>query len=62
MLYQYQDAKPQISDNAFIAPTAVVLGQVTVGAGSSIVTHIPILWSATYVNDNLGISYICFIT
>ena len=36
MLYQYQDAKPQISDNAFIAPTAVVLGQVTVGAGSSI--------------------------
>lgn len=36
MLIEYQGKKPQIGDDVFIAPTAVLIGDVHVGAGASI--------------------------
>lgn len=36
MIYPYQDWHPQIDPAAFIAPTAVIIGQVSVGRASSI--------------------------
>lgn len=36
MLYRYKDKEPEIGENVFIAPDAVVLGDVTIGKNSSI--------------------------
>ncbi len=36
MLYKYNNIIPDIDSTAYVAPTATVLGDVTVGAGSSI--------------------------
>jgi carbonic anhydrase/acetyltransferase-like protein (isoleucine patch superfamily) len=36
MILDYQGQHPQIGNNVFIAPTAVVIGQVTIGDNSSI--------------------------
>ena len=36
MLYQYMNLKPTVSDNAYIAPTAVIIGDVQVGPGASV--------------------------
>lgn len=36
MILDYQGQHPQIGDNVFIAPTAVVIGRVTIGDNSSI--------------------------
>ncbi len=36
MLIEYQGRRPQIADNVFIAPTAVLIGDVRVAAGANI--------------------------
>ncbi len=35
-IYNFMDKKPQIADDVFIAETAVIIGDVTIGSGSSI--------------------------
>lgn len=39
MIYPFNDFQPVIHKDAFIAPTAVLIGQVTVGEGASIWFH-----------------------
>jgi hypothetical protein len=36
MLIEFEGKRPRVADNVFIAPTAVLIGDVTVEAGSSI--------------------------
>ena len=36
MIIEYKGHKPKISPKAFIAPTAVIIGDVTIGDGASI--------------------------
>jgi carbonic anhydrase/acetyltransferase-like protein (isoleucine patch superfamily) len=36
LLIEYHGKRPQVADDAFLAPTAVLIGDVTVGAGASI--------------------------
>lgn len=36
MIYTYKDFKPDIDDSAFIAPGAVVIGNITIGRNSSL--------------------------
>ena len=35
-LIEYEGKTPQVADDAFLAPTAVLIGDVTVGAGASV--------------------------
>ena len=35
-IVEFQGKKPQISEGAFVAPTAIIIGDVTIGEGSSI--------------------------
>lgn len=36
MLYKFQDKKPSVSKNAFVAETACLIGDVSIGEGSSV--------------------------
>jgi carbonic anhydrase/acetyltransferase-like protein (isoleucine patch superfamily) len=48
MIIEYKDKRPTISPKAFIAPTAVLIGDVTVGADASI------WWGAVLRSDQGG--------
>ena len=47
MLIEYKGKRPNVSPSAFVAPTAVLIGDVTVGAESSI-------WWGAVVRADLG--------
>lgn len=47
LILAYRNKKPQLADDVFIAPTAVVIGDVVVGPGSS-------LWFGVVVRGDIG--------
>ncbi len=47
MILSYKDKHPQIAEDAFIAPTATIIGDVTIEAGASI-------WYGTVVRGDLA--------
>ena len=47
MLLSYKGKRPTIAENVFIAPTAVVIGDVTIGTGASI-------WYGTVVRGDMA--------
>ncbi len=47
MLYKFQDKKPSISKNAFVAETACLIGDVSIGEGSSV-------WFNTVIRGDRG--------
>ena len=47
MILNYRDKHPQIADDAFIAPTATIIGDVTIASGASI-------WYGTVVRGDLA--------
>ncbi|MCX7622869.1 MAG: gamma carbonic anhydrase family protein [Thermomicrobium sp.] len=47
LVVPYRDRRPQIADDVFVAPGAVVIGDVTIGSGSS-------LWFGVVVRGDIG--------
>ncbi len=47
LLLAYKGKKPQLADDVFVAPTAVVIGDVVIGPGSS-------LWFGVVVRGDIG--------
>lgn len=39
MIYPYKEKKPQIAESAYVAPTAALIGDVTLGSNSSVWFH-----------------------
>ncbi len=46
-IIEYQGKKPQIAEGVFIAPTAVIIGDVTIGEGSSV-------WYGAVIRGDFG--------
>ena len=49
MQYTYQEKHPQVDESAFIAPTAALIGDVSVGANSSIWFHAVVRGDINYI-------------
>lgn len=53
-LYPYRDQRPRISSGAFIAPTAVVIGDVEVGEDASLWFHVTVRGDVHYIRIGAG--------
>ena len=54
MIIPYRDIKPQIDPSVWIAPTAVVVGDVVIGEGSSIWFHSVVRGDVNYIRIGKG--------
>jgi len=50
MIYKYKDFKPEIAQNAFIAPSADIIGRTTIGQRSSIWFNVTIRADVHYIS------------
>ena len=47
MIIEFEEKKPVVSDDVFVAPTAAIIGDVTIGEGSSV-------WFSAVIRGDYG--------